>query len=601
MSSRRAPSAFVLACTVLVGAAIAAADTTEMTLYLHSLAPTNVEGSFALAGEPGGPTMDDTEPTTPNPKVAVITAGNPDFRKNSLLSWWAGEVHGTVSDVEVRLFVTASARAVITVTIFGDGGIGVAAPLGRASAEGIGRGPSELVIPVPMDAPIDQEMVLSVDMSTEGGSLLYDSTTTPSSVSFTLGPYVAPPPPVLPLPAAGWNDVAPVHFQKANRESSLALDPTDPNIMTMCDPSGVPATGEGHSFFYLSIDGGDSWSELDPEAPGDTRSYAFEGGDCDVAFDDAGTMYAADTWLGSLSVGASTDDGVTWSGTAVAGTSPIVDRPWLVGGPDGTIHVTYQDLQFGMPSAIWYTRSTDRAQTFQPAVPIAATDSDGAYTWTGNFVVTPDGQDLYSVYTRRTGPTLGSLDDSGPETVWVATSHDGGITWTQNLVASMPNPASYLYPSIALDDGGMLHVVFSSKTDVDRPIWYAVSPDGAQTWSEPIKLLEGTSGFSPWVDAGAHGEAVMQWYGSPDPEAALNQEEDWFIYWARVTGAETGTPAITTGTTTQTPIFTGIQGAAPEFNMVRLGADGKMRIGASAYRTAFGSTAGWAAYFFAEA
>lgn len=205
------------------------------------------------------------------------------------------------------------------------------------------------------------------------------------------------------------------------------------------------------------------------------------------------------------------------------------------------------------------------------------------------------------MYTRRTVPAIGvSLDDTGPETVWVAASNDGGLTWTSSLVAAMPNPASYLYPSIALDDGGMLHVVFSSRTDEDRPIWYAVSSDGALTWSDPIKLRAGEAAFSPWVDAGAHGEAVVQWYGSPNPAAAVDTEEEWYVYWARISGAETGTPAITSGTTTETPLFVGVQGQTPEFNMVRLGPDGKMHIGASAMRATGAGSASWAAYYFVE-
>ena len=65
--------------------------------------------------------------------------------------------------------------------------------------------------------------------------------------------------------------------------------------------------------------------------------------------------------LGSVSVGASRDHGASWtSGTPVAGSSPVADRPWLVGGPAGTLHMTYQDVQSALPSAIWYTSSSTR-------------------------------------------------------------------------------------------------------------------------------------------------------------------------------------------------------------------------------------------------
>ena len=45
--------------------------------------------------------------------------------------------------------------------------------------------------------------------------------------------------------------------------------------------------------------------------------------------------------------------------TKLTVSSPIVDRPWLVATKPGTVHLTYQALQCCMPSAMWYTRSTD--------------------------------------------------------------------------------------------------------------------------------------------------------------------------------------------------------------------------------------------------
>src|SRR5690242_12256237 len=133
-----------------------------------------------------------------------------------------------------------------------------------------------------------------------------------------------------------------VSSTQAHRETSLALNPANPSEMFLCDPSGVPATGTNQSYFHATKDGGTTWKYMDVEGgQTDLRNYAFEGGDCDVAYDNAGTMYSADTWLGSLSVGHSTDGGKTWDGTPLAATSPVVDRPWLVGGKAGSVHFTY--------------------------------------------------------------------------------------------------------------------------------------------------------------------------------------------------------------------------------------------------------------------
>lgn len=363
----------------------------------------------------------------------------------------------------------------------------------------------------------------------------------------------------------------------SHRETSLAVSPVDRSLVFACDPSGVPNISGGHSYYYISRDNGTTWSDLQIETEmTDPRQFTFEGGDCDVAIDAAGTLYSADSWLGSIAVGSSKDGGIHWDvGQPAAGSGPVADRPWLVGGVAGTVYLTYQDVQFGMPSVIWFTMSTDYGLTFLPAVPVATAAADGAYTWTGNLEVSGDGQDMYSVYTRQAGATHNV--GGAPESVWVAASHDGGLTWTSNKVSDRPAAASYLYPSIGLDDGGQLHVVFSQADQDGQPIWYSTSTDQAATWSEPVALAPGTTGYSPWIAGGQAGQALAIWYGSPNPKALFNADEDWYLYWARM---DNGT--ILTGTTTAEPVFQGKQAVGfAEFNMVRLDADGIAHIGAS--------------------
>ncbi|HEV3472531.1 MAG TPA: sialidase family protein [Actinomycetota bacterium] len=400
------------------------------------------------------------------------------------------------------------------------------------------------------------------------------------------------------LKRGAWREPVLVSSNEAHREMSLALSPKDPNLMIACAPSGVPNRQYNQSYFHISRDGGRKWEFEDVEGgQTDTRNYFYEGGDCDVAFDNGGTMYVADTWLGNLSVGHSTDAGETWSGTAISASGLVVDRPWLVGGPKGTLHVSYQDVQFGMPSAIWYTRSTDFGQTFTPTSLVASAGPDGIFTWQGNLVVSKDAQDLYLVYSRRQGPVLNDLDAAGPETLWAAVSHDGGFSWTSKLIAAMPNPVSYLYPSIAMDPKGNLHIVFSSRTEKDRPIWYAFSKDEAESWTKPLPLTRGSAGYSPWIATDRSGEAAVVWYGGPHPKTAPGKDYDWFIYWARVSGAGAGKPHVVSGTTTDRPIFTG-NSLIPEFENVRLDAKGVMHIGASArYQDPVTKQIRWALYY----
>jgi hypothetical protein len=393
-----------------------------------------------------------------------------------------------------------------------------------------------------------------------------------------------------------WNAPVLVSDKQAARETSLAIDPTDPRRQFVCDPSGVPAVEDGQSYFHLSTDGGRTWRAEDVETTAtDTRNAAFEGGDCDVAFDAGGTMYTADTWLGDLSIGHSTDHGESWEGTAVSSTAPVIDRPWLVGGPKGTLYVTFQDLQCCSPAAMWFMKSVDYGKTFSPAVPITTANPDGLFTWEGNFVVSPSGNDLYLVYSRRSsaGVNVDAVRQATgtPETIWVTQSHDGGASWTPQLVATIPLETTTIYPSIGLDAGGTLHVVWSAPAKVGNPISYTASTDGGLTWRAPIELNPGKVGLAPWVVGGKAGEAAVAWLGSDDPKAKASTPADYFFSWARVRLPKKGAPVVRTGNTTKEPIFSGKQ-TVPEFEMLRLDGKGKMHLGMSVFKKA-GS---WAVY-----
>lgn len=584
-----------------------------MTYHLHGALPNgnaHAVGDFASTQETdtvslsyngAAATMDANAPTSTSADTAIVSAlGNPDFRRNGLLMYWRGDAHGHVSDATLSILASATQATELTATIFGDGGIGVGGVLARATMPVGSTTPVRLEFSFPdLGANVDEELVLSLNAETNDPvTVYYDAVGSDAILTFTLGDFVDPPPPITRTPAAGWGGVTMINDTAAHRETSLAISPLDDDLIFACAPSGVPNTADGQSYFHLSTDGGATWRYLDVETgTTDPRRFAFEGGDCDVAFDAAGTMYSADTWLGSLSVGSSSDGGQTWMGTSLAATAPVVDRPWLVGGPAGVVHVSWQDVQALMPSAIWYARSADHGLTFTPAVPITSATADGPFTWEGNLVVSDDQQDLYLVYTRRAGPATGGLDDQGPETVWVAASHDGGATWTQHLVASMPNPASYLYPSLALDEGNVLHVVFSSRTDVDRPIWYVTSDDEAQTWSAPVKVLAGVAGWSPWVVPAGDGDAAIQWYGTLAADGNTTGENDWYFFTARVVDGV----VVSAGPTTSTPVFSGIQSAIPEFNQLRLDSQGRIHIGASAYYDDPNGGTGWALFHQREA
>ena len=382
--------------------------------------------------------------------------------------------------------------------------------------------------------------------------------------------------------AKGWDAPVLVSKTQAARETSLVINPKNNNDLFICDPSGVPAIGTGQSYFFRSTNGGKKWSYVDVESgeAADSRQYAFEGGDCDVAYDAGGTMYAADTWLGNLSVGSSRN-GEDWTGTAVTTTAPVVDRPWLVGGPAGTVYLSFHDLQCCTPSAMWFTKSTDYGKTFSPAVPITAATHEGAFTWEGNFVVAPGGKDIHLVYSRRVGNVFSA---GTPEIIALASSHDGGLTWTSKTIATIPRETTSIYPSIGMDAGGYLHVVWAAPRDEDSPVFYTASKDGGATWSAVKVLNSGKSGFAPWVVGAKKGQAVVAWLGSP---VGKPTDSPWYFYVSRINGSKHTTEA-----TTRKPIWTGRQ-TVPEFEMVRLDKQGRIHLGMSV----FASNNTWAVYY----
>ncbi|MFA5860809.1 MAG: exo-alpha-sialidase [Candidatus Thermoplasmatota archaeon] len=574
--------------------------TTTKTLYLHSITPSGNAEELAEfgVGTATTTTMDESAPATPAPKVTQTSSGNQLYWKNFLLGYWAAPLTANVESASADLWVSG-ADGPLSVSLLADGS---SAPFSTVTAT-IAPGPARLVhVDMPLaKGTVGHELLLQVYAGTAGDQFYYDGSLMPSALTVTLSPYVAPPVGggMAWTPSPGWGAVTSVNTTLAARETSLVIDPTNEDNMFLCAPSGVPNTPYGQSYFYKSSDAGASWQYVRVETDQtDLRQYTFEGGDCDVAYDAVGTMYSADTWLGDLSVGHSTDGGLTWAGTPLAVTSPIVDRPWLVGGPAGTIHVSYQDVQFGMPTAIWYTRSTDGGVTFLPAVPVALADPNNPFSWEGNFVLTPDQQHIFLVYNKRANGVVGVSSDA--EEVWVAASNDAGATWSSTRIASTENSASYLYPSIGMDSAGGLHVVYASSTGSDQPIWYTHSADGA-SWSAPVPIQRGSSGYAPWVVGGNAGEAAIQWLGTPTTVNATSTDADWFFYWARVAGADTPSTTIASGTTTSTPIFHGTHSATPEFNQVRLDSNGKMRMGMSAFFTpAGGSGANWAEFYQAE-
>jgi hypothetical protein len=130
------------------------------------------------------------------------------------------------------------------------------------------------------------------------------------------------------------------------------------------------------------------------------------------------------------------------------------------------------------------------------------------------------------------------------DSVYVAKSTDGGITWTDTKVFST-DPGSkrelnLLFPVVEVDKAGNVSSLWSDGYKIQ----YAVSTDGAKTWSKPYQVNTdnrgakpevGKSDLFPWMAAGANGMLDVVWYhgegGAPGSNLSYRNQGDKNTHW----------------------------------------------------------------------
>ncbi len=87
---------------------------------------------------------------------------------------------------------------------------------------------------------------------------------------------------------------------------------------------------------------------------------------------------------------------------------------------------------------------------------------------------------------------LRNARDQKPGTeVWMSLSKDNGITWQPDRVV-YSNPGGTVceccHPSVAIDDAGVIHVMFRNAKDGNRDMYLTSTTDDGKTWSDVLKL-----------------------------------------------------------------------------------------------------------------
>ncbi|OPX18602.1 hypothetical protein BXT86_00280 [candidate division WOR-3 bacterium 4484_100] len=226
--------------------------------------------------------------------------------------------------------------------------------------------------------------------------------------------------------------------------------------------------------------------------------------------DESGIIYAAwedrrDSLEGShIYFTKSLDGGNTWMRPNIrvddVPTCCFCYDPSLALSSSGIIYVAWRDDRemFWKDFISW---STDSGLTWAPAVRIND-DSEG-YRWSPSITVDISGY-VYAVWEQ-------DLSDS--DGVYFAKSIDGGNSWTRPNI-KIDNGVNAGVPAVAVDNDANIYVVWNDERTGESHIYFAKSTDGGLTWSENIRVDDGTPG----------GKAV--------PSIAVDSVSNLYVVWA---------------------------------------------------------------------
>ncbi|MEO6121691.1 MAG: hypothetical protein ABIW46_04455 [Acidimicrobiales bacterium] len=153
----------------------------------------------------------------------------------------------------------------------------------------------------------------------------------------------------------------------------------------------------------------------------------------------------------------SNNSGTTWAPTALP-LPPGRDRPFgpdLAFGPDGTLYVTYVNLEGtgNRPQSLWLSSSTDGGRTLSPPVEVA-----GRLSFQAKVAVDQQGTVFVTWLAVKDVAPLAIVDGDNP--VVVARSTDGGRTFSAPVRASDPARRRVGAASPTIDGEGNLVLLY---------------------------------------------------------------------------------------------------------------------------------------------
>lgn len=276
-------------------------------------------------------------------------------------------------------------------------------------------------------------------------------------------------------------------------------------------PTGVPLS----SSIWRSDNGGTSWAKTPP-----LTRLGLGGGDIDIAIQPNGHLAFTDLWLGSSSVGKSTDKSQSWVTNQVQGTM-VQDRQWVATtGNDVVYHVTHQ-----LAAGLIVAKSVDGGITY-PVQTVAATTLDQ-----GNCICPPGymiaeagpgaagtGDRIGLIYTTATG-------------VKFSRSSNGGLTWAHAVIDPTGGGSTLdSFPVVANAGGNNLVASWLDINGSSSRVMFSSSSNWGATWTAPKAIVNTGSAVFPWIDARNGKIAVTTYHSSTAGNpGALPNSAQWHL------------------------------------------------------------------------
>ena len=286
--------------------------------------------------------------------------------------------------------------------------------------------------------------------------------------------------------------------------------------------------------------------------PPTVQCAALGGGDDQIDVSNGGYLYVSSLWLGNVTMSSSYDGGTggatpdqQWQVNPAAADIVSDDRQWVAAYGPRTVYMSFATTALTRPPGsigLFITKSTDGGKTFPSLVEITALQPLDQVNVESNLVVDSYTGNLYTTY----------IPNAAPNTIKLASSTDGGNTW--NITTAYTGPvgttARGVFPNIALDRGGNLHLVFTQSNAAGHTNCHVLltstsNPSAASpNWTPAFQVDNGLgSACEAWVVAGSPGTVNVAWLGStsPSPDTV---NSNWNVYFAQVSNALLSNPTV---------------------------------------------------------